>query len=371
MDLCAADCLKKKWKRRDVEEFFADLLHADRRRIHWMIRNGGRPELAHAAALNMQRELQAHQLTLVPIWYKEKVDSSNHKLRRIGIQHVSQQLYDYVAVYGMMDLLRRIGEHQYASIPGRGPQKGMLKLKRWLKEKDVKYVAQLDVKKCFPSIPVPKVLAMVDKYVANQDVRWLVHQLLGTFDGGLAIGSYLSQYLCNLYMSQLYHEIQERMYYERRGKRIKLTKHALFYMDDILLCGSNSKALHEAVKAINRYTSNEMGLTIKGCWRVWQLAGDEFVDTMGYRVYKDRVTIRPRVFLRVRRAYKKGLRRKPLTEKEAKKCVSYFGSVKGTNSLKFAKKYKIFRTFRKSKGVVRRESVLRHRTTNSPHCRAG
>lgn len=336
-----------------------------------MIRNGGRPELAHAAALNMQRELQAHRLTLVPIWYKEKVDSSNHKLRRIGIQHVSQQLCDYVAVYGMMDLLRRIGEHQYASIPGRGPQKGMLKLKKWLKEKDVKYVAQLDVKKCFPSIPVPKVLAMVDKYVANRDIRWLVHQLLGTFDGGLAIGSYLSQYLCNLYMSQLYHEIQERMYYERRGKRIKLAKHALFYMDDILLCGNNSKALHKAVKAINRYTGNEMGLTIKSCWRVWQLAGNEFVDTMGYRVYKDRVTIRPRVFLRVRRAYKKGLRRKPLTEKEAKKCVSYFGNVKGTNSLKFAKKYKIYRTFRKSKGVVRRESVLRRRTTGGPHCRAG
>ena len=293
----------KKWKRRDVEEYFAEMLHASRKEIRQKIQNGNKPELAHAAALRMQRELKAKKLRLAPIWYKDKVDSSNNKTRRIGIQHISQQLYDYVAVYAMSDLMRRIGEHQYASIPGRGPQKGMLKVRKWLKEKDVKYIAQLDVKKCFPSIPIPRVLAMVDKYVANADARWLVHELLSTFDGGLSIGSYLSQYLCNLYMSQLYHEIKERMYYERRGKRIPLSKHALFYMDDILLLGTSSKGLHKAVKLICKYAEDKMGLAIKASWTVRRVDDGQFVDTMGFRVYGDHTTIRRRVFLRGRRAY--------------------------------------------------------------------
>lgn len=371
LDLCAADCLRKKWKRRDVEEYFAEMLHASRKAIRQKIQNGNKPELAHAAALRMQRELKAKKLRLAPIWYKDKVDSSNNKTRRIGIQHISQQLYDYVAVYAMSDLMRRIGEHQYASIPGRGPQKGMLKVRKWLKEKDVKYIAQLDVKKCFPSIPIPRVLAMVDKYVANADARWLVHELLSTFDGGLSIGSYLSQYLCNLYMSQLYHEIKERMYYERRGKRIPLSKHALFYMDDILLLGTSSKGMHKAVKLICKYAEDKMGLVIKASWTVRRVDDGQFVDTMGFRVYGDHTTIRRRVFLRVRRAYRAPLKSGKITQKMARKCVSYYGHIKNTNSVKLARKYKIHRTFRKSKGVIACDSVLRRRAAQCPYRRTG
>ena len=36
-----------------------------------------------------------------------------------------------------------------------------------------------------------------------------INKLISTFESGLSIGSYLSQFLCNLYMSQLYHEISE------------------------------------------------------------------------------------------------------------------------------------------------------------------
>ena len=137
--------------------------------------------------------------------------------------------------------MKRIGEYQCASISGRGPYYGLKHVRKWLRAHDAKYVAQLDVQKCFPSIPQDKLLAFVDKYVANADIRWLVRELVSTFDVGLSIGSYLSQYLCNLYMSQLYHEISERMCYTRRGKPIRLVKHVLFYMDDILLIGCNAK----------------------------------------------------------------------------------------------------------------------------------
>ena len=37
----------------------------------------------------MQKQLAKKELHFVPIWYKEKIDASNQKLRRIGIQHVS------------------------------------------------------------------------------------------------------------------------------------------------------------------------------------------------------------------------------------------------------------------------------------------
>lgn len=370
LQFCAAECLRKKWKRRDVLEYFSGLTGRSKEEILYAINNGEKPGLVIVAAHHMQKQLKARELNFVPIWYKEKIDSSNHKLRRIGIQHVSQQLYDYVAVWAMKDMLKRIGEYQCASIPGRGPNYGIKHVRKWLKEKDVKYVAQLDVKKCFPSIPQDKLLAYVDKYVANDDVKWLVHRLVSTFDTGLSIGSYLSQYLCNLYMSQLYHEISERMFYTRRDKQIPYVKHVLFYMDDILLLGSNAKKMHMAVDRAIEYAHENMGLTIKPTWNVRKVSEMDFIDTMGFRVYRDHVTIRRRVFLRVRRAYKKPTKKRyrRINLKQAQKCTSYFGTIKNTNSQKLAKKYHIYKTVKLSKEVISHESKLRCRAARCPVC---
>ena len=45
----------------------------------------------------------------------------------------------------------------------------------------------------------------------------------------------------NYYLSYAYHYVTEMLYTERRGKRQNLVHHALFYMDDIILLGSNKK----------------------------------------------------------------------------------------------------------------------------------
>ena len=359
---CVTDCLKRKWKRRDVISYFSHLCSRPHKDILREIREGGKDALIAAAVARVKRQLIARKLQFIPIWHKEKVDASNHKVRRIGIQHISQQLFDYVAVYGMHDLCRRIGEYQCACIPGRGPLYGVRRVKKWLREKDVKYVVQLDVKKCFPSVPQDRLLAYIDRYIANDDLKWLIHELVGTFDSGLSIGSYLSQYLCNLYLSQLYHEVSERMYYERRGKRIRCVKHVLFYADDILLLGTNLKAMYSAVKRIIAMAKDDLGLTIKPNWSVRRLSGGDFIDTMGFRVYSDHITLRRRVFLRVRRAYKKPLKRSAkLTVYRSQKCISYLGSITNADLYRFAKRYKVYRTARKAKGVVSNAGRIRCR----------
>ena len=359
LKICATDCLKKKWKRRDTIEFFAQLVGTNKSCIHDMIRQGNKDLLIDIAASYMHDSLVNHDLHFIPIWYKTKVDESSKKVRRIGIQHVSQQLFDYVAVYSMKDLMKRIGEYQCASIPGRGPVWGMKHICKWLRNKNVKYVAQLDVQKCFPSIPQDKLLAMIDKYVANPEIRWLVHSLVNTFESGLSIGSYLSQYLCNLYLSQLYHEISERMFIMRRNKRINYVDHVLFYMDDILLLGRNSKLIHRCVRETIEYAQVKLGLTIKVSWKVSQLKDNDFIDSMGFRIYRDHVTMRRRIFLRARRAYVRAAKHGVPTAKQAKKCLSYYGNLMNTNSTKFMRKYKVIKISRQSRKVVSRESKIR------------
>lgn len=313
-------------------------------------------DLIWVAAHDMKKKLESRDLKFVPIWYKVKYDGSSGKAREIGIQHISQQLFDYVAVNAMSDFMKRIGEFQCASMPGRGGSYGLRFVKRWLQEPDVKYYAQLDIRKCFPSIPQNKLLAFVDTYVANDDVKWLVSELVRTFKEGLAIGSYLSQYLCNLYLSQLYHEIAENMFYERRGERIRMVKHVLFYMDDILLLGSNSKKLHQAIRKIIKFAREKLGLEIKSKWFVREL-GDGFIDMMGFQIYQDHVTVRKRVFFRMRRAFKKANKQKQFIRPAiARKCVSYFGYIRHTNAKKFSRKYHVYRSIKFAKEACRHES---------------
>ena len=96
-------------------------------------------------------------------------------------------------------------------------------IKKWLRNKNIRYAGQCDIKKCYPSIDREKVMEFLRKYIKNEPLLNLIALLIGTFETGLSIGSYLSQYLCNVFLSQIYHEIAERMYRIRK-KRNKETE---------------------------------------------------------------------------------------------------------------------------------------------------
>ena len=58
---------------------------------------------------------------------------------------------------------------------------------------------------------------------------------------GMAIGSYLSQWLCNYALSYLYRYADglHRIRHRKNGteQRVRLVRHILFYMDDFILIG--------------------------------------------------------------------------------------------------------------------------------------
>lgn len=317
----------------------------------------------------IKAEIEAWDIKFLPIWYKEKIDGSSGKVREIGIQNVKQQIYDYIAVEGLRPLLVRIGEFQVASIKGRGQSYGTRFIRRWFRNKSIRYFGQADIKKCYASIDREKLMNFLQKHVKNDLLLKLIERLIYTFKQGLSIGSYLSQFLCNLYLSELYHEIAEKMYRIRKHKdgtteRVNLVMHALLFMDDIFICGSNAKDLHRAMKLIQD-KATEMGLNIKLSWKVVKARVEdrgesskkgEFVDIMGTRFYRTHITIRRRTFKRIKRAYSKAWkqikihRRVPLVI--ARKCMSYNGIIQNTDSHKVKGKYHVAEVKRVCRKVV-------------------
>lgn len=322
------DCLKNKHKdRKDVSAFLEQYKTIEN--IAYLIQN----------------EIKNKQLKLKPIYYRDKIDGSSGKIRRIGIQNIKHQIYDYVAVNGLQQLLRRIGDFQCASIKGRGQIYGMKYIRRWLRnEIQTKYVLKCDIEKFYPNINHQKIMSFLRRHVKNDVLLWLIEELLSTFgDSGLSIGSFLSQNLANLYLSDLYHFLLEDCYVMKNGRRGKpstrqsLVNKVLFYMDDILVLGSNISHLRK-VKKMMDVKLTEMGLMLKEKYELFQLTEDKFIDMMGFRIYRDHVTVRKRNWLRLRRAFVR-FQKKLNNLTLARRVIAYWGFVRHTNSFKIRSKY--------------------------------
>lgn len=358
-------CLNKKYKRNDTLRLLGTYTILDVNQIYCILRRYGKRALwflTEAVIDDIRKEIIDWDIKFPPVWYREKIDASSGKIRRIGIQNIKQQIYDYIAVEALQPILKRIGEHQYASIKGRGALKGARAIRRWLRNRKLTYVAQSDVKKCYESIDREKLMQFLEHYIKNDLLLKLIRKLIYSFEKGLSIGSYLSQFLCNLYMSILYHEVSENMYRIRKHRngikeRINLVKKKVFYMDDTLLAGTNKKDIKKAMKLFIR-KAKELGLTIKPTFRIYRIDGT-FVDMMGYRIYQYKITIRRRIFRRVRKTYAKVRKlyktHKPIPIKWAKRCSSYYGYLKNTDSKHIRKKWKVKKTLRICKGVINRE----------------
>ena len=61
----------------------------------------------------IRQEIIYQSYVVKPIHYQTKIDGNSGKVRQIGIQDVKQQLYDYIATYGLWDLfVAKIGYYQ-------------------------------------------------------------------------------------------------------------------------------------------------------------------------------------------------------------------------------------------------------------------
>ena len=308
----------------------------------------------HGIALQLQKEIKERCLELPPVRYVDIVDSSNGKQRTLTVEHIKQQFYDYIAFHGLAELYSRFGYYQINIREHGSPIMACRYVQSWMNDKDVKYVVQMDIKKCYPSITHENMMGWLRKHVKNDDLLWLIEQLLSTCDIGLPIGSRLSINLCALYLSDIYHHIESHYYTFRKGKKRRIFKHVLFYLDDVFLFGSNArqmrKATNDLIQVYARY-----GLTIKSDWKLICLKYNRkhtHIDVLGYKVYHNRVTMRHRDYIKTRRAIRK-CKQHPKSLRFAQGLVSLYGLfVKHTTSEKFKLKYNAKKYFKQAKEMI-------------------
>lgn len=311
-------------------------------------------------AEQMSHDIKARKLNLPPVIEDRRIDKSNGKLREIAIEDIWQQFYDYVAAHGLEPSLARLGYYQCGCVEGKGQIWGIKMLHGWMQK--YKYFSHSDIRKCYPSIPQNKLFTYLEKFVANEELIWLIRELVThtTPKGGISIGSRLSITLCQLYLSQIYHHM-EGCYKIRRGKKKPIVQKILIFMDDIYLASNSTADLWKAQKEMTAYSRSELGLDIKPDWKIID-AQSAALDAMGFKLNRDYTKMRRINYLRTKRSLN-AFRKNP-SYKNAKTLVTRTTNIKYSNSYHFRKKYNWKQASREARRIISHEDKIHNKTAN-------
>jgi len=240
-------------------------------------------------------------------------------------------------------IMKGMSPHTFSSVPKRGPHYGKKFIRKWIDtdRKNTKYVAKLDIKKFYPSIPHDKLLQKIHNKFKDDTLIWMLETFINSHEDspgrGLAIGFYPSQWLSNFYLQDFDHYVKEELHIKYYGR----------YADDIVFFGCNKKEMHKQMQKIIQFLAKE-GLTVKQNWQVFRFdyirksdkkrCGRD-LDFMGFRFYRDKTTIRRRNALRIRRVVKVGIKHKYISVHRASSILSSIGWMKHTDSIKYTRRY--------------------------------
>ena len=298
--------------------------------------------------------------TYVPCKYiEQKIKDGANKKERIIFKpsFYPDQCIHWAIMLQLESLLER-GMYKYccASVKGRGVHYGQRYVKKILKDvKGSKYCLQLDIRHFYPSIDKNKLKEKFIRIIKDPKLLNLIFKIIDSAEDGLPIGNYTSQWFANFYLQDLDHFIKEKLH----------VKYYIRYMDDIVLFSSNKRKLRYIKEEIEKFLTNE-GLELKNNWKLF-LTDSRPLDFLGFRFYRDHITLRRRNALRIKRRVKKIKRRFELYGhirlQDASAMVSYFGWIKNSNSYHYyIKNIQKYITLKQCKEVIRNESNFRCKT---------
>ena len=260
--------------------------------------------------------------------------------------------------------------HTCASVRGRGIHQATKLMNEYMRDKEKsQYCLKIDVAKFYPSINHEILKSLLRRKFKDPDLLELLDKIIDSLDAfpsspqsgrpgmpdaqGIPIGSYLSQYLANYYLS----------YFDHWLKETQGAKYVVRYMDDIVILSDSKEWLHALKCKIDDYLTENLKLRLKDNWQVFP-TGVRGVDFVGYRHFYGFKLLRKSSAKRFKRKMssirKKTAARKPINYHDFCAYNSYIGWLKWCDSFRLIQKHadplaNVIQTYYENK--IRKESA--------------
>ena len=219
--------------------------------------------------------------------------------------------------------------HTCASLPKRGIRQAWHLMTKYLKDVEgTQYCLKIDVKKFYPNIDHEVLKKTLRKKFKDPDLLWLLDKIIDSYPGkkGVPIGSYLSQYLANFYLTYFDHWLKEDM----------KQKYVVRYMDDVVILAQDKATLHNLRRAIDLYMM-ELNLLIKDNWQVFPV-DKRGVDFVGYRFFHKFILLRKKTCKTMKRKLTR-MKTGIMNFNQWSSANSYKGWLKWCDSWRLEQKY--------------------------------
>lgn len=230
---------------------------------------------------------------------------------------------------------RTFTKHTCASIKNRGIHKASELTTKYMKDSfNTAYCLKIDVSKFYPNINHQILKKLLRKKFKDKDLLELFDKIVDSIpeDKGIPIGSYLSQFLANFYLSYFDHWLKEDMQ----------IKYVIRYMDDIVIFHYSSAYLHWLRVKMNEYLITNLDLHIKPNWQVFPSAV-RGVDFVGFRHFSNYKLLRKSTYKKFKKKMilikEKQDQNKLINYSEWCSANSYNGWLKWCNSYRLREKY--------------------------------
>lgn len=227
-------------------------------------------------------------------------------------------------------ILKGFYEYSCGSIPERGCHYGKKHMERWIKRYEGKelYVLKMDIRHFFENVDHDILKRKLSEVVRDQKFLRLCNLIIDANEQGIPLGYYTSQWFANFYLKSFDHYVKEDL---RANEYMR-------YMDDMVILDESKERLHEIRHCVEEYLSSELNVELKGNYQVFPLAvdskdrGGRALDFMGFKFYRNTVTLRKSILFRARRKANRIGRKIRATWYDAVAMISYHGWFKHTHT---------------------------------------
>jgi retron-type reverse transcriptase len=156
----------------------------------------------------------------------------------------------------------------YACRNGKGTHAAVLRLEHFIRslrggdvlKKDGATIANLsasyclkcDISKYFNSVDHDVLFSLLKREISDEDILWLLHEILESNPQGIPIGNLTSQLFANVYLSELDNFVKRELH----------ERYYLRYMDDFLILSADKKHLREIKILITAFLRDRLKLTM-------------------------------------------------------------------------------------------------------------
>jgi len=223
--------------------------------------------------------------------YHSKVIWDMNKERTISkVPYFPDRIVHWAILYQLEPyFIQSFSTRTHAAIPGRGIHSALKQTRETvLKHKELKYCLKIDIHHYFQSIDHNILKTKLADLVSDLELLNLIYEIVDSFNPGIPIGNYTSQYFANFYLNSFDKHIEELGLIHVR------------YMDDVVIFGETSEFLHKVKTEIEHYLELYLHLTLKDNWQIFPIK-KRGIDFAGYRVFPNRILLRKSTWKALRR----------------------------------------------------------------------